>query len=53
MIDEKLAALTAAGFTDDYEAYVQERIEYWLTSAPTEEECSAWVAENVKAPSAP
>jgi TRAP-type C4-dicarboxylate transport system substrate-binding protein len=53
MIDEKLAALTAAGFTDDYEAYVQERIEYWLTNAPTEEECSAWVAENVAAPSTP
>jgi TRAP-type C4-dicarboxylate transport system substrate-binding protein len=53
MIDEKLAALTAAGFTDDYEAYVQERIEYWLANAPTEEECSAWVAENVAAPSTP
>jgi TRAP-type C4-dicarboxylate transport system substrate-binding protein len=50
MIDEKLAALTAAGFTDDYEAYLLERIAYWQTNAPSEEECSAWVAENVAAP---
>lgn len=53
MIDEKLTALTGAGFTDDYEGYVTDRIEYWLANAPTEEECSAWVAENVMAPSAP
>jgi TRAP-type C4-dicarboxylate transport system substrate-binding protein len=53
MIDDKLAALTAAGFTDDYEGYLLERIAYWQSSAPTEEECSAWVVENVKAPAAP
>ena len=29
MIDEKLAALDAAGCTGDYEAFLQERIEYW------------------------
>jgi TRAP-type C4-dicarboxylate transport system substrate-binding protein len=53
IIDEKLAALTAAGFTEDYEAYILERISYWADNAPSEEECSAWVAENLQAPSAP
>jgi TRAP-type C4-dicarboxylate transport system substrate-binding protein len=52
MIDEKLAALKTAGATDDYEAFLLDRIEYWLGKAVSEEECSAWVKENVKSPSA-
>ncbi len=47
IIDEKLAALTAAGFTDDYEAYLLERIAYWQGQAPSEEECSTWVKANL------
>jgi TRAP-type C4-dicarboxylate transport system substrate-binding protein len=49
IIDEKLAALTAAGFTDDYEAYLLERIAYWQGQAPSEEECSTWVKANLAA----
>jgi hypothetical protein len=52
LIDDKLTALSGAGFTDDYEGYINERISYWAANSPTEEECSAWMAENVKAPSA-
>jgi TRAP-type C4-dicarboxylate transport system substrate-binding protein len=51
IIDEKLAALTAAGFTDDYEAYLLERIAYWQGQAPSEEECSTWVKANLVATS--
>ena len=51
MVDEKIAELTAAGFTDDYETYITDRIDYWADQAPTEAECSAWMAENVKSPS--
>jgi hypothetical protein len=52
MIDEKLAALKAAGLTGDYETYLKERITYWRGKAPSAQECSAWAAENVKAPKA-
>jgi TRAP-type C4-dicarboxylate transport system substrate-binding protein len=52
MVDAKIAELSAAGFTDDYETYITDRIAYWAASAPTEEECSAWMAENIKSPSA-
>lgn len=47
MIDDKLAALPEA--TNGYEAFLLERINRWKTAAPSEEECSAWVAENVGA----
>ncbi len=49
MLDEKVAALKAAGFNDDYEGYIQERITYWLEKAPSEEECSTWVKANLAA----
>lgn len=49
MLDEKLAALKAAGFNDDYAGYIQERIAYWLTKAPSEQECSEWVKANLAA----
>ncbi len=52
LVDEKIAALSAAGFTDDYKTYITDRIAYWAAQAPTEEECSVWMAESVKAPSA-
>ncbi len=52
MIDEKLAALKDAGFADDYEGFVTGKIEEWTTEAVSEEECSAWVKENIKSPSA-
>ena len=52
MIDEKLTALKGAGFTGDYETFLKERIAYWQESAPSAEECSEWVAENIKAPAA-
>ena len=53
MIDEKNTALAGAGFTDDYEGFIQERIAYWTQNQVSEEECSAWVKENIKSPSAP
>ncbi len=53
MFDKKLADLKAAGLTEDYAAYLQERIRYWTEKAVPEADCSAWVAENVKSPSAP
>ena len=53
MIDEKNTALKGAGFTDDYEGFIQERIAYWAQNQVSEEECSAWVKENIKSPSAP
>jgi TRAP-type C4-dicarboxylate transport system substrate-binding protein len=52
MIDEKNTALKDAGFTDDYEAFIQERIAYWAQNAVPEADCSAWVKENIKSPSA-
>jgi TRAP-type C4-dicarboxylate transport system substrate-binding protein len=52
MIDEKNTALKDAGFTDDYEGFIQERIAYWTGNQVSEEECSAWVKENIKSPSA-
>jgi TRAP-type C4-dicarboxylate transport system substrate-binding protein len=52
MIDEKLAALKTAGFTDDYEGFLLGKIEEWQAKAVAEDECSAWVKENIKSPSA-
>jgi TRAP-type C4-dicarboxylate transport system substrate-binding protein len=52
MIDEKNASLKDAGFADDYEAFIAERIMYWTDNQVSEEECSAWVKENIKSPSA-
>jgi TRAP-type C4-dicarboxylate transport system substrate-binding protein len=52
MIDEKNTALKDAGFTDDYEAFIAERIAYWNDNQVSDEECSAWVKENIKAPGA-
>ncbi len=52
MIDEKLAALKDAGFTDDYEGFVTGKIEEGTSKAVPDEECSLWVKENVKSPSA-
>jgi len=52
IVDKAVGDLQAAGNTDDYVAYVQERITYWMGNAPSEEECSAWMKDNVKSPSA-
>lgn len=52
MFEKKLGELKAAGLTEDYRAYIQERIEYWSGKAIPEADCSAWVADNVKSPSA-
>jgi TRAP-type C4-dicarboxylate transport system substrate-binding protein len=49
MIDEKLTALTGAGFTGGYEAFILERIAYWQAQAPSDEECSTWVKANLVA----
>ncbi len=50
MIDEKLKAIDDA--TNGYEKYLLERIEYWAANAVPEQECAAWVKDNVKSPSA-
>jgi TRAP-type C4-dicarboxylate transport system substrate-binding protein len=52
MIQKKLDDLKAAGLNEDYLAFLLERIEYWTKNAVPEADCSAWVAENVKSPSA-
>jgi TRAP-type C4-dicarboxylate transport system substrate-binding protein len=52
MIDEKLAALKKAGFTDDYEGALTKLIETWKGKAVSEADCSAWVKDNIKSPSA-
>ena len=52
MIDEYLGKLTSGGNTGEYEKFVSERIEYWMKNAVSEADCSAWVKENVKSPSA-
>lgn len=50
MIDEKLKAIDDA--TNGYEKFLLERIKYWTDNAVSEEECAAWVKDNVKSPSA-
>ncbi|MCE5254393.1 MAG: TRAP transporter substrate-binding protein [Actinomycetia bacterium] len=52
MVDEKLGKLKEAGFTEDYEGFVTSKIQEWLPKAPSEADCSAWVKENIKSPSA-
>jgi len=52
MIEEKKSEMTAAGLTEDYDAFIDSRIAYWLDHAVSEEDCAAWVAENIKSPSA-
>jgi TRAP-type C4-dicarboxylate transport system substrate-binding protein len=52
MFDKKVADLKTAGLTDDYAAYIADRIQYWTDNAVSEADCAAWVAENVKSPSA-
>ena len=51
MIDEKNTALKDGGFADDYEGFLLDRISYWSENQVSEEECSAWVKENIKSPS--
>ena len=53
LIDAKVTALKDAGFTGDYETFLQERIAYWTQNSVSEVDCSAWVAENIAAPAAP
>lgn len=50
MIDEKLKAIDDA--THGYEKYLLDRIAYWTKNAVDEKECSAWVKDNIKSPSA-
>ncbi len=45
LIDQKLVAVHNA--TTGYEAYMLDRMDYWTKNAPSEAECSAWVAENI------
>ncbi len=52
LIDKKLADMKAAGLNDDYAGYIAERIKYWTDKAPSEADCAAWVADNIKSPSA-
>jgi TRAP-type C4-dicarboxylate transport system substrate-binding protein len=52
MLDKYVGDLKTAGNTDDYTGFVQERIAYWTAKAVSEEECSKWINENVKSPSA-
>jgi TRAP-type C4-dicarboxylate transport system substrate-binding protein len=51
LIDQKLAAI--GGATNDFEAFLLDRMAYWTKYAPAEAECSAWVAEKILAPAAP
>jgi TRAP-type C4-dicarboxylate transport system substrate-binding protein len=51
LIDDKLVAIHNA--TNGYEAFLLGRIDHWTKSAPSEAECSAWMAENVAAPATP
>ncbi len=51
-VRQEMADLKAAGFSEDYVAYIQERIKYWTEKAVPEADAAAWVAENVKSPSA-
>jgi TRAP-type C4-dicarboxylate transport system substrate-binding protein len=50
MLQEKLIAIDDAG--NGYSAYLAERIQYWTDTAVPEAECAAWVADNIKSPSA-
>jgi uncharacterized surface protein with fasciclin (FAS1) repeats/TRAP-type C4-dicarboxylate transport system substrate-binding protein len=52
MIEKKQGELTAAGLTEDYAAFIADRIAYWQQNVVSDEECAAWVAENIKSPSA-
>jgi TRAP-type C4-dicarboxylate transport system substrate-binding protein len=52
MIEKKKGELTAAGLNEDYAAFIAERIAYWQQNAVSDADCAAWVAENIKSPSA-
>ncbi|NLV71569.1 MAG: TRAP transporter substrate-binding protein DctP [Actinobacteria bacterium] len=52
MVDKNLEDLKAAGFTEDYQGFVENKIQEWLPKAPSEADCAAWVEENIKSPSA-
>jgi TRAP-type C4-dicarboxylate transport system substrate-binding protein len=52
IVDKKLGEVNAAGFTDDYQGFVTSKIQEWLPKAPSEQDCAAWVKDNIKSPSA-
>ena len=52
IVDKKVGEQQAAGFTDDYQGFVDSKIQEWLPKAPSEADCSAWVKDNIKSPSA-
>ncbi|MBN1632476.1 MAG: TRAP transporter substrate-binding protein DctP [Thermoleophilia bacterium] len=52
IVDKKLGDLQGAGFTDDYQGFVDGKIQEWLPKAPSEADCAAWVKDNIKSPSA-
>ena len=52
LIDKKVADMKAAGLTDDYSAFIADRIKYWTDNAVSEADAAAWVADNIKSPSA-
>jgi TRAP-type C4-dicarboxylate transport system substrate-binding protein len=48
--DTYIKEKTAAGLpAADYEAYIQERVQYWSQNQPSEATCSDWVQQNLLA----
>ena len=52
MIEQKKSDLKGAGLNEDYDAFIDSRIAYWQQNVVSDADCAAWVAENVKSPSA-
>jgi TRAP-type C4-dicarboxylate transport system substrate-binding protein len=52
MIEKKKADMKAAGLSEDFDAFIDSRIAYWKDKAVSDADCAAWVAENIKSPSA-
>ncbi|HSW58881.1 MAG TPA: TRAP transporter substrate-binding protein [Dehalococcoidales bacterium] len=51
LVDGYIAELKGKNLpADEWEKYINERVKYWTARAPTAEECSTWVAANVKKP---
>jgi TRAP-type C4-dicarboxylate transport system substrate-binding protein len=47
VIDKKVAALQAAGFTEDYRGFMEATLTELRAEAPSPAECAAWVKQNV------
>ncbi len=49
LINSYLEELKGKGLpADEYEKFINERAQYWAEKAPSAEECSSWVKDNVK-----